>query len=88
MDSDGRKRELIAIPPHFVVDTMARQTDRILGYPVWSPDGDQIAFTAVNQIFVISLDHGSWWVLLLLAVIGCIFMWGVRRIQKSRMQNE
>lgn len=51
MNSDGSKRESIVISPNFVVDTMARQTDRILGYPVWSPDGDQIAFTCSESDF-------------------------------------
>jgi Tol biopolymer transport system component len=88
MNSDGKKRESIVISPNFVVDTMARQTDRILGYPVWSPDGDQIAFTAVNQIFVVSVDqHISRWVILPLIVMGCILMWGVRRIQ-SRIPGQ
>ena len=82
MNSDGTKREPILTPPNHIVDTTARQWDRILGYSVWSPDGNQIAFTAVNQIFTVSVpaDHyATWWLILPVLIIGCVLLWGLRK---------
>jgi TolB protein len=84
MKSDGSGRETIVTPPNCIVDTMARHRDRILGYPVWSPDGDYVAFTAVNQIFMISVDHSVFWIVIPVIIIGCILVWGLRR-QRNRV---
>lgn len=83
MNSDGTGREIIVTPPNCIVDTMARHQDRILGYPVWSPDGEQIAFTAVNQIFTASVNHHNVWIIIPAVVIGCVLVWGLRRRQMS-----
>jgi Tol biopolymer transport system component len=86
MNADGTGKEPIVIPPHFVVDTMARHRQRILGYPVWSPDGNEIVFTAVNQIFVASAEDHMWWVVpvIMCIVVMCVIAWGVLKWRKIR----
>ena len=80
MNSDGTGREPIVVPPNLIVDTMARHRDRIIGYPVWSPNGKEIAFIAVNQIFVISAEQDYWWIAIpVSAVIECVLILLLRK---------
>lgn len=87
MNNDGTEREPIVTPPNCIVDTKARHRDKILGYPVWSPDGEYIAFTAVNQIFTVSANHYDYWIIIPVAVIGGILVWGLRRRQMYRLNE-
>ena len=62
MNSDGSNRKVIVTPLYCIVDSMARHRQKILGYPVWSPDGKEIAFTAVNQIYIIPVARDISWI--------------------------
>jgi TolB protein len=91
MNADGSGRKTIVMPPEHIVDTMARHRDHILGYPVWSPDGKKIAFTAVNQIFVVSLAPSSyralWVVIPVLCALIVIFVLKMHTRRKLQPGN-
>ncbi len=84
MNSDGSERKQLVTPPVVIVDTMARHRQRILGYPVWSPDGEEIAFVAVNQVFTVSVGgYDIWWIVAGITSVFCVFLWVWRKRAKG-----
>ncbi|KYK36351.1 MAG: PD40 domain-containing protein [Theionarchaea archaeon] len=85
MNSDGTERETITTSPNYVVDRNLMLN--LFGCPVWSSDGTEIAFSAVDQIFTVSVPHVSavplplqdfdfWWVLVPVVIaIVCALLW-------------
>ena len=85
MNSDGTGRRTLAVPPCEIIDTMARHRSKILGYPVWSPDGKEIAFTAVNQIFIVPVEEEPPWIYI--AGISCCVLVVVLMLKMHQRRN-
>lgn len=86
MESDGTGRRTIVVSPELVVDVMARHRDRILGYPVWSPDGSYIAFTAVNQIFTLRVGPFDLWWIILIVISVIVIIYAVWILGKYKLK--
>lgn len=84
MARDGGERETVAGIPDFIVDRNAMLD--LMGCPVWSPDGRTIAFTAVSQIFTVSVGYNRFWfvaVIIIVMMCGTSFFFYVRKRKVS-----
>lgn len=88
INNDGTEKESLVTPPSLIVDTMARHRDRIIGYPVWSPDGKKIAFIAVNQIFILSVKERHWWVIIPVVFTVCALIIFLEKRQHYEIERK
>ncbi|KYK28012.1 MAG: hypothetical protein AYK19_06040 [Theionarchaea archaeon DG-70-1] len=78
MNSDGTDREVLISQPVFFLNE--KIVPYLIGYPVWSPDGKEVAVIIGDDIFTAPVEqHDFTWALVLIAVAGFvgILLWRV-----------
>lgn len=67
MNADGTGRELLISQPVVFIDE--KTLPSLIGYPVWSPDGEEIAFIVGTQIFAAPVEEPLTWVILAVVAV-------------------
>jgi len=83
MNADGTRRDVIMSQPVTVIDE--KTLPSLVGYPVWSPDGEEIAFIVGTQIFTVPVNQqyfDFWWIIIPVLVVGIAIV--LLKVKKER----